>query len=159
IKPPTVASFRLSSRLSTSVLRASSPLLTVRSAPARPFSSTPISRFSQSIPKMGVTQIATADEFKEKVLESEDRVVVDFFATWCGPCKAIAPAVEKLSNENATLKFYKVDVDELASVAADLGISAMPTFAFFKGGERLGELTVRGANPPAIKAAVQELAA
>jgi thioredoxin 1 len=108
---------------------------------------------------MGVTQIKSADEWKTLVEGSTEPVVVDFFATWCGPCKAISPLVEKLSDSVTSVKFYKVDVDELSTVAADNGISAMPTFLFYKNGEKQDKLTVRGANPPAIQQAVAEISA
>ncbi|KAJ5636262.1 Thioredoxin [Penicillium longicatenatum] len=104
-----------------------------------------------------VQLIASAEEYKTKVTESKEPVVVDFFADWCGPCKAIAPAIEKFSETHGNVKFYKVDVEGLPEVAAENGISAMPTFLFFQNGE-LKE-TVRGANPPAISAAVAKVAA
>lgn len=65
--------------------------------------------------------------------------------------------VEKLSTEYENVKFYKVDIEEVPEAAAENGISAMPTFLFFKNGEKLNQ--VRGANPPAVNAAVKELAA
>jgi thioredoxin 1 len=101
----------------------------------------------------------SADEWKALVEESKEPVVVDFFATWCGPCKAVSPLVEKLSDSVTSVKFYKVDVDELSTVAADNGISAMPTFLFYKNGQKQEKLTVRGANPPAIQQAVAEISA
>ncbi|KAJ5338174.1 hypothetical protein N7452_004902 [Penicillium brevicompactum] len=125
-----------------------------RSIP-RNFSTTPISRFAPSSLKMAVTKIETPEEYAEKVTNAPGPVVVDFFATWCGPCKAISPAIEKLSEANTAVAFYKVDVDQLAAIAADNGVSAMPTFHFRKGGEKVGE--VKGANPPAINAALQKL--
>lgn len=84
-------------------------------------------------------------------------MLIDFFAEWCGPCKAISPHIERLSEEHQNVKFFKVDVDQLSEVAAENGISAMPTFLFFKNGEKVE--TVRGANPPAITAALSKVAA
>merc|ERR1711874_452667 len=65
-------------------------------------------------------------------------VCVDFFATWCGPCKMIAPKLEAMSKEfEGKVIFLKVDVDELEDLAASQEVKAMPTFSFFKGGKNL----------------------
>ncbi|KAJ5674616.1 thioredoxin [Penicillium maclennaniae] len=102
-----------------------------------------------------VIEITSKEEWESKVINSSEPVLVDFFAEWCGPCKAISPKIEEFSEEHSGVKFYKVDVDKLGEVAADNGISAMPTFLFFKDGKQIE--MVRGANPPAIKAAIQKL--
>jgi len=67
-------------------------------------------------------------------------VVVDFFATWCGPCKRIAPAIERLSQELPNVIFLKVDVDEVSGVAAEQNVSVMPSFLFFKKGSKVHEV-------------------
>ncbi|KAH3669393.1 hypothetical protein OGAPHI_001514 [Ogataea philodendri] len=87
-------------------------------------------------------------EFKEKVL-SEKSAFVDFYATWCGPCKAISPVVEKLSETHKDVKFFKVDVDDAQDIAAEYAISAMPTFMTFKDGRKNFQFV--GASPPALK--------
>jgi thioredoxin 1 len=79
-------------------------------------------------------------------------MVIDCFATWCGPCKVIAPEVVKLSKEYPSTRFYKVDVDEVPDVAQELGVRAMPTFVIFKDGKKVDEVV--GANKPALQAAV-----
>lgn len=61
-------------------------------------------------------------------------VVIDFFATWCGPCKKIAPAFEKLAEVYPSITFLKVDVDESAELAEHYEVQAMPTFLFLKDG-------------------------
>ncbi|WEW60894.1 thioredoxin trx1 [Emydomyces testavorans] len=81
-------------------------------------------------------------------------IVIDCFATWCGPCNAIAPKVTELSEKYPDVGFYKVDVDEVSDVAQELGVRAMPTFVFFKNGEKVDE--VLGAVPPAIETAIQK---
>ncbi|KAL9128498.1 MAG: hypothetical protein Q9217_002824 [Psora testacea] len=73
-------------------------------------------------------------------------------ATWCGPCKIIAPKIVELSNKYYNARFYKLDVDELPDVAQELGVRAMPTFLVFKGGEKIAEVV--GANDKAVEAAV-----
>lgn len=102
-----------------------------------------------------VTVISSEEEFKNAISASS-LVVVDFFAVWCGPCKMIAPMLEKFSNDYSSAKFYKVDVDQLPSVAASNEVTSMPTLLFFKSGELVGK--VIGANPAAIKQTLDKLA-
>ncbi|CAD6448564.1 90e66490-fbfb-4d2c-aeb5-016f3445fcd3 [Sclerotinia trifoliorum] len=109
--------------------------------------------FHQSIANMGVHNLATATEFKS-ALTDNNIVVLDAFATWCGPCKAIAPRVAKFSEDYPAAHFVKIDVDELPDVAQELGIRAMPTFLIFKGEEKIAEVV--GANPAALEQAIQK---
>ena len=83
---------------------------------------------------MAVNKITEA-QFDEEVLKSDVPVLVDFFATWCGPCKMIAPIVEELSNEVDNVKFVSVDVDDAEGLAIRLGISSIPCLILFKNGE------------------------
>ncbi|KAJ8130225.1 hypothetical protein O1611_g3403 [Lasiodiplodia mahajangana] len=105
---------------------------------------------------MVVHNIETKAAFEEAV-KTNQVVIVDAFATWCGPCKAIAPIVAKLSNEEQFKDFFfaKIDVDDLPELSQELGITAMPTFVAFKDGEPSGK--VIGANPKAIQDLVASL--
>ena len=95
-----------------------------------------------------VHEVTSKESFR-KAIQQQSLVVVDFYATWCGPCKAIAPQLEKLAAENPNVSFVKVDVDQVQDVAAESGVNAMPTFFFYKNGEKIDE--VIGANLIAIK--------
>ncbi len=80
--------------------------------------------------------------FKKEVLESSLPVLVDFWATWCGPCKAIAPIIEELSNEySSKIKIGKINVEESPSTTAFYGVMSIPTLIFFKNGEVLSQYT------------------
>lgn len=75
-------------------------------------------------------------EFEEKVLKSESPVLVDFFATWCGPCRMMAPIIDELSEEyQGKVTVYKMDVDENPQTASKYGIQSIPTLIFFRGGQ------------------------
>jgi thioredoxin 1 len=74
--------------------------------------------------------------FDQEVLKSAKPVLVDFFAEWCGPCKAMAPALEQVAEEmSGTLKVVKLDVDQNPTITNKYGIRAMPTLILFKNGE------------------------
>lgn len=78
----------------------------------------------------------TEQTFEAEVLKSEAPVLVDFWATWCGPCKMIAPIVEEISGEyGARLKVVKLDVDENGGVAARYNVMSIPTLGVFSKGE------------------------
>ncbi len=83
----------------------------------------------------------TDETFKEEVLDSDIPAVVDFWAEWCMPCKAIAPVIEDLAKEyEGRVKVAKVDVDNNQEVAGSLGIRSIPMLFFFKGGERVDQI-------------------
>ncbi|XP_071847688.1 thioredoxin-like [Apostichopus japonicus] len=105
---------------------------------------------------MGVKQIANMAELDAALKEAGDKlVIVDFYAEWCGPCKRIAPDIKKLAEEHTDVVFLKVDVDEAEDVAAAKGIEAMPTFHFYKSGDKVVEFT--GANLEQLKKHLDEL--
>uniref|UniRef100_UPI00398EA451 thioredoxin-like isoform X1 n=1 Tax=Pristiophorus japonicus TaxID=55135 RepID=UPI00398EA451 len=104
-----------------------------------------------------VHMITDKEEFNAKLKEAGDKlVVVDFFATWCGPCKVIAPDFKKLSEDYTNIViFFKVDVDEAQEVAEQCGIDCMPTFIFYKNGKEIHKIA--GANLDQLQSKVKEL--
>lgn len=91
-----------------------------------------------------MAEILTADNFKEKVVEAKGTVLVDFFATWCGPCKMIAPVVEQLATEyEGKAAVYKLDVDEAQEIGMEYRIMSIPTLVIFKNGQEAER--IRGA--------------
>ena len=78
----------------------------------------------------------SADNFEQDVLKSKEPVLVDFWATWCGPCRMIAPFVEELAEQlKGTVKVGKVNVDEEMSLAIKYRVEAIPTLILFKDGQ------------------------
>ena len=79
--------------------------------------------------------VLTEQNFEEEVLKSEIPVLVDFWATWCGPCRMLAPTIAKIAEEQrGVIKVGKVDVDEEPELAAKYGIASIPTLMVFKNG-------------------------
>lgn len=74
--------------------------------------------------------------FEEEVTKSEKPVLIDFWASWCGPCKMVSPLVDQLAEEHSEYKFCKVNVDEEESLAIKFGIMSIPTLIIFKNGEQ-----------------------
>ena len=77
-------------------------------------------------------EIKTLEEFNEEI--KNECVIVDFYATWCGPCKMQAPVLEELENSRANVKVVKVDVDQFPSIAKEYAVMSIPTLLLFKNG-------------------------
>ena len=85
---------------------------------------------------MSAAQAVTADNFEDEVVKCEIPVMVDFWAEWCGPCKALSPTVDVIADEYAgKIKVCKLDVQTEAAVASKYAVSSIPTLLIFKAGE------------------------
>ena len=83
---------------------------------------------------MAVTKI-TNENFETEVLQSDKPVLIDFFATWCGPCKMLSPVVDSIAEERPEIKICKIDIDEEPSLTERFGIMSVPTLVVMKNGE------------------------
>ncbi|KAK4136902.1 thioredoxin-domain-containing protein [Trichocladium antarcticum] len=103
-----------------------------------------------------LTSINSSAQWRQ-VVSSHAIVIADFYATWCGPCKMIAPTFDSLATKYAKpgkIAFAKVDVDAQGDVAQQYSVRAMPTFLVLRNGSVID--TIQGANPPALTAAVEK---
>ena len=107
---------------------------------------------------MGKPIELTSDNFQELVINSDKPVLVDFWAVWCGPCRAIAPVIEQLANEmEGEAVFGKLDVDHHRDIAGAYGIMNIPTLLLFKGGkviEKVVGVTPKSKLEAIVKSAV-----
>eukprot|EP00818_Percolomonas_sp_WS_P001776 CAMPEP_0117437752 /NCGR_PEP_ID=MMETSP0759-20121206/1694_1 /TAXON_ID=63605 /ORGANISM="Percolomonas cosmopolitus, Strain WS" /LENGTH=106 /DNA_ID=CAMNT_0005229411 /DNA_START=70 /DNA_END=390 /DNA_ORIENTATION=- len=105
-----------------------------------------------------VTEIKSKSQL-DKILNENERVVIDFWASWCGPCVSIMPAVVELSTKHTGVTFVKVNVDEesVADIVEKYEVEAMPTFVFIRNGQV--ETKVVGANKDKLTKTVETLAA
>jgi len=81
----------------------------------------------------------TKENFETEVLQSKVPVMLDFFATWCGPCKMLSPTIEMLSRESDSYTVGKVNIDEQPELAIKFGVNAVPTVLVFDGGKCVGQ--------------------
>ena len=83
---------------------------------------------------MAVLQISE-NQFEEEVIKSDKPVLVDFWASWCGPCKMLSPVVEQVSGETDDVKFIGINVDDSQDLALKYGVNSIPCLILFKNGE------------------------
>lgn len=95
---------------------------------------------------MAIIKVSNSN-FEEEVLNSDKKVVVDFWADWCGPCKMLGPVIDELSEELTDIKFCKVNVDEEAELATKYKIMSIPSVLVFEGGKLID--TSMGFKPKA----------
>lgn len=103
--------------------------------------------------KMAVIHI-TKDNYEQEVVKSDKKVLLDFFANWCGPCKMIAPIIEEIAEENPDIVVGKINVDEERELSKQFGIMSIPTLVVMKNGEILSQTS--GARPKAAILALLE---
>lgn len=83
-----------------------------------------------------MSEVVSSSDFQSKVLDAQGPVLVDFFATWCGPCKMIAPTLEEVAAEMAgKVTVYKLDIDQSPDIARRYGVMSVPTLMVFEGGQ------------------------
>ncbi len=96
-----------------------------------------------------MSEVVTSQNFQSKVLDADKPVLVDFFATWCGPCKRLAPIIDEIAADmDGKAYVYKVDVDQSQDIAARYRVSSMPTLILFKNGEPVKKTI--GAQPKPV---------
>lgn len=83
---------------------------------------------------MGIIEITNAN-FTKEVLESDRKVLVDFWAPWCGPCRMVSPIVDEIAQQSAEVKVCKINIDEQPQLASQYGVMSIPTLMVFDNGE------------------------
>eukprot|EP00474_Spongospora_subterranea_P010700 CRZ11158.1 hypothetical protein [Spongospora subterranea] len=98
---------------------------------------------------MAVKAVKTVEEF-QTVINAKEICVIDFYADWCGPCRLIAPVLDRISQTITSIKFYKVNIDNVPNAAVD--VHSVPTFRFYAAGEKVDEFV--GADEASLKSKI-----
>ena len=96
------------------------------------------------------------DKTFDEAISASDLAVIDFYATWCGPCKMLAPILSEVEKETSDVAFFRVDVDQAPDVSRRFGIMSIPTLVFLKNGEEVGR-SVGLLRKPELLAKIDEL--
>lgn len=110
--------------------------------------------YSQNASAGLIKELLNLKDMKEFINKENKVSVIDFYAVWCGPCKALEPIFHKLAEKTPEVQFGRVDVDQASDLATEYGVTAMPTCIFFKDGEKVD--TIIGANPPKIAKLIKD---
>jgi len=87
----------------------------------------------------------TSKNFEKEVLNSDKPVLLDFWASWCGPCKMVSPIIDEIAKENSSIKVGKINIDEQPELASKFGVMSIPTLAVMKNGKLVKSMV--GAKP------------
>lgn len=104
---------------------------------------------------MGVCVTNVRDDIFNAIITSNKLVVVDFFATWCGPCRALSPYIDELSTNHHNILFVKANIEEIPLIANELDVKSLPCVVIFKNGKEINRVV--GFNKPKLQAIIENL--